>query len=551
MKTPTQFVNYQDMKKRLNQVLEHSIRTHWTLRSLSNYEGQDYLYSDVADRIARYHLAWHQAGLEPGFRVALCGRNSAEWCIGLLAAFTYGAVAVPLLNEFTSDMVVRLVRHSEAQVLLVGPQVAKNLQEAGIQEQLPDLRICPLAEQDMVDDLFRSRYPEGLKPSDIHYRVHQPDDVLMINYTSGTTSEPKGVMIPERAMWSNMSFAEEVLPNLGAGMEVLSMLPTAHLYGMAFELMYEFVVGIHVTLLNRAIAPAIILKALKDIRPHLVIVVPMLIEKIVRKGILPEFNSAKIKAMRKVPGMRKFINGKFRDGLMEALGGRLYEVIIGGAGLNSEIEQVLKEIQFPFTVGYGMTECSPIIGYSDWKDFVPQSCGKPAPRMEVRIDSQDPHHVPGEIITRGMNVMLGYYKNDEATQRAIDSDGWLHTGDMGVMDTVGNIFIRGRIKNMLLSASGQNVYPEEIEAVVMSQPYVAECVVVQRDFRLIALIYPDRSVAASAGLTSDEDLLKFYNSRRNVINKSFPVYAQVNAFELVEKEFEKTPKKSIKRFLYS
>lgn len=544
-------VNYQDMKKTLNEVLEQSIRQNWELLALSNYEGENYTYADVANRIARYHLAWQHAGLQPGFRVALCGRNSAEWCIGLIAAFTYGAVAVPLLNEFTPEMIIRLVKHSEAQVLLVGPQVFKSIEPLSLDREIPGLEVSQLDEQNMVDDLFQAAYPQGLTPELIHFNPHKPEDLLMINYTSGTTSEPKGVMIPERAMWSNMAFAEEVLPNLGRGMKVLSMLPTAHLYGMSFELMYEFVVGIHVTLLNRALSPAVILKALKDVRPHLVVVVPMLIEKIVRKGIMPEYNSAKIKAMRRIPGMRQYINGKFRDGLMQALGGRIYEVIIGGAALNSEVEQLLTEIKFPFTVGYGMTECAPIIGYSDWKEFIPQSCGKPAPRMEVRIDSTDPARVPGEIVTRGMNVMLGYYKNEEATRRAIDADGWLHTGDMGVMDSVGNIFIRGRIKNMLLSPSGQNVYPEEIEAVVNSQPYVVESVVVQREHRLVALVYPDRQVAQSAGLHTDEDILKFLNSRRNQVNRSFPVYAQVNAFELVEKEFEKTPKKSIKRFLYT
>lgn len=372
----------------------------------------------------------------------------------------------------------------------------------------------------------------------------------MINYTSGTTSEPKGVMIPQRAIWSNMAFAQEVLPNLCAGMEVLSLLPTAHLYGMSFELLYEFVVGIHVTFINKALTPTLILNALKDVRPHLVVVVPMLIEKIVRKGIMPQYNETKIKMVRQLPFVRNYVNRKFCDGLMEALGGRLYEVIIGGAGLNAEVEQLLKEIHFPFTVGYGMTECAPIIGYSDWHDFVQQSCGKPAPRMEVKIDSMDPHNVPGEILTRGMNVMLGYYKNEEATRHAIDEEGWLHTGDMGVMDTMDNIFIRGRIKNMLLSPSGQNVYPEEIEAVVNSQPYVLESVVVQREHRLIALIYPDRQLAQKAGLSNDEDLMKYYHSRLKEVNRSFPVYAHVNDVELVEVEFEKTPKKSIKRFLY-
>ncbi len=540
------------MKDTLNQLLEQSLQTHWSLKSLSNFESTDYLYSDVADRIVRYHLAWKHAGLEPGFRVALCGRNSAEWCIALLAAFSYGAVAVPLLNEFTPDMVVRLVKHSEAQVLLLGPQVKKALDEAGLTEQLADVKLCSIDEQESVDELFAAAYPDGLKPEMLHFCPQQPDDLLMINYTSGTTSEPKGVMIPQRAMWSNMAFAEQVLPNLGAGMEVLSMLPTAHLYGMAFELMYEFCVGIHITLLNRALSPAIILKALKTVRPHLVVVVPMLIEKIVQKGLLPKLQKPAIRILRCIPGIRGVINRKFRDGLYEALGGRLYEVIIGGAALNGDIERLLHEIHFPYTVGYGMTECSPIIGYRDWQSFVPNSCGQPAPRMEVEIRSKDPQRVPGEIVTRGMNVMLGYYKNDEATHQAIDADGWLHTGDQGVMDSDGNIFIRGRIKNMLLSASGQNVYPEEIEAVICSQPYVNECLVVQREHRLVALIYPNRDAAKAAGISDDAALLKYLNTRiSHHVNKSFPAYAKVNDIELMENEFEKTPKKSIKRFLYS
>lgn len=540
------------MKNTLNEILEESLQTHWTLKSLSNFESTDYLFSDVADRIVRYHLAWKNAGLEPGFRVALCGRNSAEWCIALLAAFSYGAVAVPLLNEFTPDMVVRLVKHSEAQVLLVGPQVKKALDDAGQTEQLAGVKVCSIDEPEPVDDLFAATYPEGLRPEMLHFHPQQPDDLLMINYTSGTTSEPKGVMIPQRAMWSNMAFAEQVLPNLGAGMEVLSMLPTAHLYGMAFELMYEFCVGIHVTFLNRALSPAIILKALKTVRPHLVVVVPMLIEKIVQKGLLPKLQKPAIRILRCIPGIRGVINRKFREGLYEALGGRLYEVIIGGAALNGDIEHLLHEIHFPYTVGYGMTECSPIIGYRDWQSFVPNSCGRPAPRMEVEIRSKDPQHVAGEIVTRGMNVMLGYYKNDEATHQAIDADGWLHTGDQGVMDSDGNIFIRGRIKNMLLSASGQNVYPEEIEAVVCSQPYVNECLVVQREHRLVALIHPNRDAAKAAGIPDDTSLLKYLNTRINHhVNKAFPVYAKVNDIELMENEFEKTPKKSIKRFLYS
>lgn len=520
IKLPTNNNSFIDMKARLNAVLEQAIKDYWDLKSLSNLQGECFTYAQVAQMIAQYHKDWRAKGYEPGFRVALYGRPCAQWSIALLAAFSYRAVAVPLLNEFTKEMVDRLVEHSEAKELITPANYVK-------------LEDCaPISKEE------------------VSYERHQPDDLLMINYTSGTTSAPKGVMIPERAMWSNMAFAEQVLPNLKPGMQTLSLLPTAHLYGMSFELMYEFVAGIHVTFLNRALAPAVIMPAFKEIKPHLIVVVPMLIEKVVRKGIMPKFNDPKIQLMRKIPYLRNTINKRFRDGLMEALGGRAYEVIIGGAALNAEVEEVLNEIKFPYTVGYGMTECAPIIGYADWKNFVRSSCGMPAPRMEVKILSDDPHNVPGEIVTRGMNVMLGYYKNEEATRATIDEEGWLHTGDMGVMDTMGNIFIRGRIKNMLLSGSGQNIYPEEIEAAVNNLQYVLESVVVQREHRLVALVYPDRDAAKAAGIEGDEALLKVIEEQKPVVNKKFPVYSQVNAFELVETEFEKTPKKSIKRFMY-
>ena len=539
------------MKDTYNELLAEAIRSFWSLPALSNFEAESYTYAQVADKMARYHLAWGKAGLKPGFRVALCGRNSAEWCIGLMAAFSYGAVAVPLLNEFTPEMIIRLVKHSETEVLLVSQQIFKTLESINIHDELPDLKISLIEQQDQVEDLFSQHYPNGISPDDIVYHSQESEELLMINYTSGTTSEPKGVMIPQRAIWSNMAFAQEVLPFLGKGQKVLSMLPTAHLYGMSFELLYEFIVGIHVTLLNRALSPNIILKALNDVKPDLVVVVPMIIEKVVRKGLMPKYNAPIVKVLRRIPIIGSFLKKKFREGLLSALGGNLYEIIIGGAGLNGEVEAILHDIKFPYTVGYGMTECAPIIGYRDWHSFVPTSCGQPAPRMEVRIDSPDPANTPGEIITRGMNVMIGYYKNDEATSKTIDADGWLHTGDMGVMDADNNIFIRGRIKNMLLSPSGQNVYPEEIEAAVNGMPYVVESVVVQREHRLVALVYPDRKEAAKAGFSDDEAILKMLHQHHKEINHLFPSYAQINAFELVQNEFEKTPKKSIKRFLYS
>lgn len=509
-----------DMKSRLNAVLEQSIKDHWDLPCFSNFQGESFTYHEVAQQIAKYHQDWREAGLEPGFRVAICGRNSAQWSIALLAAFTYGAVAVPLLHEFTPEMVERLVAHSESKILLTN-------------QNLVTLQDCP-----------------EVNPENLHYYRHQPDELLMINYTSGTTSEPKGVMIPERAMWSNMAFAEQVLPNLHAGMNVVSLLPTAHLYGMSFELMYEFCVGIHVTFITSALAAPVILKAFKEVKPNIIIVVPMLIEKIVRKGILPKYNDPKMRMLRKVPMVRNTINAKFRQGLIDAMGGNIYEVIIGGAALNSEVEEVLKEIKFPYTVGYGMTECAPIIGYADWKDFVRSSCGKAAPRMEVKIDSEDSQNVPGEILTRGMNVMLGYYKNEEATRSTLDEKGWYHTGDLGVMDAEGNVTIKGRCKTMLLGANGQNIYPEEIEDKLSNVALVNECLVIQRGEKLYGLVYPDMEQATKLNL-SIKDLEAIMEQNRKELNVALPNYCQLAGIRIVENEFEKTPKKSIKRYKYT
>lgn len=551
------------MEETLNGLLEQSIKTYWSKKCISDYQADSYTFQDVASIIVHYHLSWKAAGFEKGFRIALCGRNSSQWTAALMAAFSYGAVAVPLLNEFTPAQIHRLVNHSEAQILFVAENIWKNVDV----NQMPNLQAVILDDKShtiaycrneevckalsSANELFDQKYPNGLTPDDIKFCRRQPEDLLMINYTSGTTSDPKGVMIPERAMWSNMKFASEVLPQLNSEMSVVSLLPTAHLYGMAFEVVYEFIIGVDVTFITRSLSANIILQALQDVCPDILIVVPMIMEKVVRKGVMPKFNSPKVKALHRIPIVRSIINAQFRKGLMKALGGNVYEVIIGGAGLNSEVEDLLHEIKFPYTVGYGMTECAPIIGYQDWKTFAPHSCGIAAPRMEVKILSSDPQNIPGEIVTRGMNVMLGYYKNEEATRRSIDAEGWLHTGDMGIIDKNGNIFIRGRVKNMLLSGSGQNVYPEEIEAEVCSIPYVMESVVVQRGHRLIALVCPDRTAAAQAGLADDKQILAFFEKNKAALNKKLPAYSHVACFELVQEEFEKTPKKSIKRFLYT
>lgn len=551
------------MEKTFSGQLEKSLQTFWSKKCFSDFKGESYTFEEVSRIIVRSHLSWKAADFEKGFRIAMCGRNCAMWSTSLIASFTYGAVAVPLLNEFTADQVERLVNHSEAKLLIVAESIWKNLNI----EHMPSLEAVVLDNSALelvyfkntkveeafknADNLFAAAYPNGLKPSDLKFYRHQPDELLMINYTSGTTSDPKGVMIPERAIWSNMAFAEEVLPNLNSSMSVLSLLPTAHLYGMSFEVLYEFIVGIDITFIPRSLSPAIILQALKEVKPNLLIVVPMILEKVVRKGLMPKWSNPKVQMLRKCPVIGSIIKKKFRDGLLDVLGGNIYEVIIGGAALSADVEDLLHEIKFPYTVGYGMTECAPILGYSDWKTFAPHSCGRPAPRMEIKIISNDPQNVPGEIIAKGMNVMLGYYKNEEATRRTIDSEGWLHTGDMGVMDKHKNIYIRGRVKNMLLSNSGQNVYPEEIEAEINALKYVAESVVVQRGNRLVALVYPDRELAASEGLENDEQILAHFEKNKSTLNKSFAAYSHIAAFEIVKEEFVKTPKKSIKRFLYS
>lgn len=552
------------MDKKLNELIENTFKQHWSKKCFSDFHGESFTFEEIVTFVMKNHIVWEKAGFEKGFRIAICGRNSSMWATTLISSLSYGAVAVPLLNEFTPEQIHRLVNHSESKILFVTQQIWKKLDIA----QMPTIELVMLDTSDRKvvysksdelknyydneAQLLAERYPNGLKPEDINFYKHEsPDELVIINYTSGTTSDPKGVMIPERAVWSNMAFAKEALPNLNSNMSVLSLLPTAHVYGMAFELMYEFTIGIDITFITKALSPFIIMTALSEVKPDLIVVVPLLIEKVIRKGVMPKWNSTKARIFRKLPYFRNIVYKKVREGLKESLGGNLYEVIIGGAALAPDVEEVLHTVGFPYTVGYGMTECAPILGYSDWKTFVPRSCGRPAPRMEVKIDSEDPENKPGEIIARGMNVMLGYYKNQSATDAAIDKEGWLHTGDMGVMDKDNNIFIRGRVKNMLLSGTGQNIYPEDIEKEVATIPYVLETVVVQRDTRLTALVYPDREAAAEAGLTDDAQIKKFLDSKKAEVNANLAAYSHINFFEVVETEFEKTPKKSIKRFLYN
>ncbi len=550
------------MEQTLHGYLTNTLRNHWDLPAFTDLHGDTFRYSDVARQMARFHLLYRRAGLLPGDKIAICGKNSSRWAMAFLSILTYGGVAVPLLHEFTPDSILQLVCHSGSRLLFITRSLWEQLDASRMESLegvilLDDFSLAHTTQARLregyeeLDTLFAETYPEEYGREHISVYPYHREELVLINYTSGTTAASKGVMLPERSLWSNMAFAQEVLPMLSCGQNVISMLPMAHMYGMAFELLYEFVSGIHVHFLTRPLSPQVILQAMKEVKPALIIAVPLIIEKIVRKGIFPVISTKRMRILRRLPGIRGIINQKIRRKLFETLGGNFYELIVGGAAFSHEVEQLLHEINFPFTVGYGMTECAPIIGYRDWHTFIPESCGQPAPRMEVRIASPDPHKIPGEILTRGDNVMLGYYKNEEATRNALDEEGWLHTGDMGIMDADNNIFIKGRCKNMLLGPSGQNIYPEEIEDAVSNLPYVTETVVVQRNTKLIALIYPDYTTAAKEGFPTDEALLAHIEKHRKTLNASLPSYAQLSGFELVKQEFEKTPKKSIKRFLYT
>ena len=551
METYTDFVD----------LIAESLKNNWDLDALTDYQGVTLQYKDVARKIEKLHILFENAGVEKGDKVALCGRNSAHWATAFLATLTYAAVAVPILHEFKAQQVHDIVNHSEAKILFVGDMVWPELDA----EQMPHLegiinipdysllvsRTEKLTEaRERLNEFFGRKYPKFFRKEHVNYpHTPNPDALALINYTSGTTSNSKGVMIPFRALWSNYQFAIEVLGHkVKRGNPVISMLPLAHMYGMAFEFIFEFLHGCHVYYLTRIPSPKIVLQAFGEIKPIVIISVPLIIEKIIKKNVLPRLQTPSMKVLLKMPFISGRILDKIRQHLVDAFGGQFYEIIIGGAAFNSEVEDLLHKIHFPYTVGYGATECAPIISYEDWQRFRKGSCGKAAPRMEIKIDSQDPQHVVGEILTRGENVMLGYFKNEEATAATL-KDGWYHTGDLGVMDDEGNLFIRGRSKNMLLGASGQNIYPEEIEDKLNTLPYVNESIVVQRGEKLVALIYPDFELVQKDGL--DENRLRMtMEQNRKDINTMVAAYERISAMEIHQTEFEKTPKRSIKRFLY-
>ncbi len=542
--------------------IEQSIKENWDLDALTDYQGSTLQYKDVARKIEKLHILFENAGVKAGDKIALCGRNSANWAVAFMATLSYGAVAVPILHEFKPQQVHDIVNHSEARLLFAGDQVWPTLEADKMPElegiiNIPDysLLVCRSARleeaRERLNEFFGKKYPKYFRKEHVAYRhTTSGDDLALINYTSGTTSNSKGVLVPYRALWSNLMFAREKLGDkVTRGTKVISMLPMAHMYGMAFEFIFEFLGGIHIHFLTRVPSPKIVFQAFAEIKPSIVISVPLIVEKIIKKSVLPKLQTVSMKLLLRLPVINTRIREKIREKLVEAFGGNFYEIIIGGAAFNSEIEMFLHKIGFNFTVGYGATECAPIISYSDWHDFRPGSCGVAAPRMEVKIDSPDPANVAGEILARGMNVMLGYYKNPEATAITLDKDGWYHTGDLGVMDADGHIYIKGRSKNMLLGASGQNIYPEEIEDKLNSLPYVSESIVIQRNEKLYGLVHPDYDEVAKAGL-DENGLRQAMEQNRNDLNMMVAGYEKLAGIKIFTEEFEKTPKRSIKRFLY-
>lgn len=543
----------------VNKQLETSFRDNWEREALSNYQGSTITYGELATRIAKMHIAFEKCGLEKGDKVALCSRNQANWGMCFLAALTYGAVPVPILHEFKSENIHYLVNHSEARVLFVDEQIWENLSETEMPQvvafvQMNNMKLLHCNDAGLeesrgqIEGLFNERYSGGYGPSDISYIEDKPEDLALINYTSGTSGFSKGVMIPFRALAANIYCAGNVAePQMNCTSEMVAMLPSAHMYGMMFEFLFEMTIGAHVHFLTRLPSPKIIMKAFEEIKPDAIIAVPLIIEKVYKSQLKPIADRSK--PFLSIPVLGQQIQKKIRNGLIEAFGGRFEEVILGGAPFNPEVEEFLRKIHFPFTVGYGMTECAPLITYSKWYKTKKGSCGQPIPGCEVRIDSKNPHKIPGEIQVKGDNVFLGYYKNRQATKAAFTNDNWFKTGDMGVIDSDGYLYLRGRSKCMILGPSGQNIYPEELEAVINNASYVVDSLVVEDDGGLTALIYADGRQAEQDGMNVGELHEKI---RENLpgINKLLPAYAQIRKIEFMAEDFERTPKKSIKRYLY-
>ncbi|MCA5987519.1 long-chain fatty acid--CoA ligase [Bacteroides thetaiotaomicron] len=549
MEQEHQFIDY----------IEQSIIKNWDKDALTDYKGITLQYKDVARKIAKFHIVLESAGIQPGDKIAVCGRNSAHWGVTFLATITYGAVIVPILHEFKADNIHNIVNHSEAKLLFVGDQAWENLNEDAMPllegiASLTDFTALVSRNEKLTyafehrNAIYGQRYPKNFRPEHICYRKDRPEELAIINYTSGTTGYSKGVMLPYRSIWSNVAYCFEMLP-VKAGDHIVSMLPMGHVFGMVYDFLYGFSAGAHIYFLTRMPSPKIIAQSFAEIKPRVISCVPLIVEKIIKKDILPRVDSKIGKLLLKVPIVNDKIKSLARQAAMEIFGGNFDEIIIGGAPFNAEVEAFLKKIGFPYTIAYGMTECGPIICSSRWETLKLASCGKATTRMEVRIDSPDPKTHAGEIVCRGMNMMLGYYKNPEATAQIIDANGWLHTGDLGTIDDEGYVTVRGRSKNLLLTSSGQNIYPEEIESKLNNMPYVAESLIVLQHDKLVALIYPDFDDAFAHGL-QQTDIIKVMEANRIELNQQLPNYSQISKVKIHFEEFEKTAKKSIKRFMY-
>lgn len=549
MEQEHQFIDY----------IEQSIIKNWDKDALTDYKGITLQYKDVARKIAKFHIVLESAGIQPGDKIAVCGRNSAHWGVTFLATITYGAVIVPILHEFKADNIHNIVNHSEAKLLFVGDQAWENLNEDAMPllegiASLTDFTALVSRNEKLTyafehrNAIYGQRYPKNFRPEHICYRKDRPEELAIINYTSGTTGYSKGVMLPYRSIWSNVAYCFEMLP-VKAGDHIVSMLPMGHVFGMVYDFLYGFSAGAHIYFLTRMPSPKIIAQSFAEIKPRVISCVPLIVEKIIKKDILPRVDSKIGKLLLKVPIVNDKIKSLARQAAMEIFGGNFDEIIIGGAPFNAEVEAFLKKIGFPYTIAYGITECGPIICSSRWETLKLASCGKATTRMEVRIDSPDPKTHAGEIVCRGMNMMLGYYKNPEATAQIIDANGWLHTGDLGTIDDEGYVTVRGRSKNLLLTSSGQNIYPEEIESKLNNMPYVAESLIVLQHDKLVALIYPDFDDAFAHGL-QQADIIKVMEANRVELNQQLPNYSQISKVKIHFEEFEKTAKKSIKRFMY-
>lgn len=541
------------------QLVEESIRANWDRDALTDYKGATLQYKDVARKIEKMHILFEHAGIKKGDKIALCGRNSANWTATFLGVVTYGAVAVPILHEFKADNVHHIVNHSEARMLFVGDQVWEMFNEAA----MPNLEgIIELKNFDLVvsrsekltyarehlNEEFGKKYPCRFRAEQVSYRREEPEELAVINYTSGTTGYSKGVMLPYRSIISNIVHIDQKV-GLKAGDSIVSMLPLGHIFGLVFDFLYGITKGAHLWFLTRMPSPKIIAESFAVIRPRVIACVPLIVEKIFKKNILPKVDNKLGKLLLNLPIISDKIKEQIRQQAMEVFGGNFIEIVIGGAPFNPEVEAFLRKINFPYTIAYGMTECAPLICHSRWDEILYTSCGKTVANMETKVISEDPERIPGELVCRGMNVMLGYYKNESATAQTIDKDGWLHTGDMAIKDADGNIFIKGRCKNMLLTASGQNIYPEEIEARLNNMPYVNESLVILKENKLVALVYPDNEDAFSQGMNKKQ-LEEALEQNRIELNKVLPAYSQITQVKLYPEEFEKTAKKSIKRFLY-